>query len=210
MAASHPPPGWLHRRRRVSLSRVRCFLAVNAASSRARPQPWLLGVVSSRTRCSPPLGWLANRRIRCRLVRLRGVFAKFGPFRRTVARGSPLLPEDADDRKIVAFLVAREPRALELVYDRWAPLTYALALRIVHDAAQAEKVVLEGYLTLWRHPELALLHYDSIRAYLCAVISCDARLRHLTSRPIQGVSRNEATSVQEVKRPIAQPSRRLD
>lgn len=114
------------------------------------------------------------------------MFAKFGPFRRTVARGSPLLPEDADDRKIVAFLVAREPRALELVYDRWAPLTYALALRIVHDAAQAEKVVLEGYLTLWRHPELALLHYDSIRAYLCAVVSCDARLRHLTSRPIQG------------------------
>jgi RNA polymerase sigma-70 factor, ECF subfamily len=106
-----------------------------------------------------------------------------------------------DDRMILGLLAARESRAMESVYDRWAPLAYAIALRIVHDPDQAEKVVLEAYLSLWRHPELALQHYDSIRAYLCAVVSCDARLRRLTSRPLQAVSGGESGSMHEVMGP---------
>jgi RNA polymerase sigma-70 factor (ECF subfamily) len=90
---------------------------------------------------------------------------------------------DADDETLVSLLVAREPRAVELLYERWGPLAYALALRIVHDPAEAEKVVLDAYMTLWRQPEVALEHYDSLRAYLCALIACDARLRYLRCRP---------------------------
>ncbi len=67
-------------------------------------------------------------------------------------------------------------------------ITYAIALGIAQDPVKAEKVVLEGYLTLWRHPELALQHCNSIRAYLCAVVACGARLRHLTSRSFQAAS----------------------
>lgn len=96
------------------------------------------------------------------------MFARFGPSRRAAASGTQVFPDDMDDPTIVGLLAAREARAMELVYDRWAPLAYGIALRTVHDPAQAEKVVLNAYLTLWRHPELALQHYDSIRAYLCA------------------------------------------
>jgi hypothetical protein len=111
------------------------------------------------------------------------VFARFGAFRRTVPCVKSPVPRDADDHMIVSLLLAREPSAVELLYDRWSSVTYALALRIVHDPAEAEKVVLEAYMTLWRHPEVALEHYDSLRAYLCALIACDARLRYLRSRP---------------------------
>lgn len=89
---------------------------------------------------------------------------------------------------IVTLLLAREPRAIEWLYDRYGSLTYTLALSIVHDQMEAEKVVLEAYLTLWHRPELALEHCDSLRAYLCAVVICDPRLRyHLKSRRITGL-----------------------
>jgi DNA-directed RNA polymerase specialized sigma24 family protein len=118
-----------------------------------------------------------------------------------------LVPEHADELLIVELLAAREPPAMELVYDRWGAITYAIALGIAQDPVKAEKVVLEGYLTLWRHPELALQHCNSIRAYLCAVVACGARLRHLTSRSFQAASPVEFNSVEEAARATAQESR---
>jgi DNA-directed RNA polymerase specialized sigma24 family protein len=135
------------------------------------------------------------------------VFERFWSSGRKLGSGARLVPEHADDLLIVEFLAAREPRAMELVYDRWGAITYAIALRIVQDPVKAEKVVLEGYLTLWRHPELALQHCNSIRAYLCAVVACEARLRHLTSRPFQAASPVESNSVEEAARATAQESR---
>jgi DNA-directed RNA polymerase specialized sigma24 family protein len=129
------------------------------------------------------------------------VFERFWSSRRKLESGARLVPEHANDVTIIEFLAAREPRAMELVYDRWGATIYAIALRIVGNPAEAEKVVLEGCLTLWRHPELALQHCNSVRAYLCAVVAYQARLRHLTSPPFQTVSLVEVDTVREAAWP---------
>ena len=86
------------------------------------------------------------------------------------------------DAMLVALLVARDPRAMGWVYDRWGQSVYATALRILGDRAAAEEVVLEAHLMLWRHPELALTHHDSLHGYLVEVVSCDARQRRVAAR----------------------------
>jgi DNA-directed RNA polymerase specialized sigma24 family protein len=121
----------------------------------------------------------------------------------------PLIPEDADDRTIVSLLLARKPHAMEWLYDRWSSLTYSLALSIINNQAEAEKVVLEAYLTLWRRPELALEHYDSLQAYLCALVSCDARLRYLRSSPTTRVRAVTAVA-SGATHPTTRPSQSLE
>lgn len=130
--------------------------------------------------------WCASEPTRLvRLLQIGDVFARFGAFRRTARRMTPVVPNDANDRMIVGLLTARHPGGVELLYDRWSPLTYALALSILRNPAEAEKVVLDAFLTLWHQPERALEHAENLGAYLCTLVSCDARLRSLKcdSRP---------------------------
>lgn len=117
------------------------------------------------------------------------------------------MPPDADDQTIAALLAARHPGAMELLYDRWSPLTYTLALRIVRNPTEAEQVVLEAFLTLWRQPELALEHCDDLRAYLCAVVCCDARLRSLKRRPRGADLRRVSIAAQGSRQAAWPPSR---
>ena len=95
------------------------------------------------------------------------------------------LPDESgngpSDRTIAALLVAREPRAMELVYDRWGHLTYAIALTILGDRAEAEDVVLAAHLKLWRQPESALLLHESLQTFLNDAVSRDAHQRLLAT-----------------------------
>jgi RNA polymerase sigma-70 factor (ECF subfamily) len=61
------------------------------------------------------------------------------------------LPAD-DDATLVAALADGDPRALELVYDRYSRGVYALALRLLGDGPAAEEVVQETFIKLWRQP----------------------------------------------------------
>ncbi len=54
----------------------------------------------------------------------------------------------------------REPRALEECYDRHASLVYAICLRVLRDAREAEEVLQEVFLEIWRRVE----RYDAARA----------------------------------------------
>jgi RNA polymerase sigma-70 factor, ECF subfamily len=56
----------------------------------------------------------------------------------------------AYDIQLVARCAAGDERALAELYDRLGRAAYALAVRIVRDASQAEDVVQEAFLDLWR------------------------------------------------------------
>jgi RNA polymerase sigma factor (sigma-70 family) len=69
-----------------------------------------------------------------------------------------------EDREaaLVAQLVARDERALRVLYDRYANNLLTVILRVVHDKALAQDVLQEGLLKVW----LSIASYDASRGRL--------------------------------------------
>jgi RNA polymerase sigma-70 factor (ECF subfamily) len=70
-------------------------------------------------------------------------------------------------------IAAGESAALGELYDRYASLSYGLALRIVGNAGDAEEVVQDVFLHVWRQSE----RYDPARATLTGWILMLTRSR---------------------------------
>lgn len=68
------------------------------------------------------------------------------------------------DAVLVAGLLRRDEGALAALYDRYARLLFALALRIVGDQALAEEVLQDAFLRCWDHAD----HYDPARGSVSA------------------------------------------
>jgi RNA polymerase sigma-70 factor (ECF subfamily) len=60
---------------------------------------------------------------------------------------------EREESELVAALRRREPRAMEVLYDRFGRQAFGLAYRIMGDGPSAEDVVQEAFLTLWRQAE---------------------------------------------------------
>ncbi|HET8643865.1 MAG TPA: sigma-70 family RNA polymerase sigma factor, partial [Vicinamibacteria bacterium] len=86
--------------------------------------------------------------------------------------------------RVLHRLAAGDPLALAELYDRYAALAYGLALRIVREAGEAEDVVQEAFVQVWRQAG----RYDPARgspeAWLCAIVRTRAldRLRRRATR----------------------------
>jgi RNA polymerase sigma factor (sigma-70 family) len=55
-----------------------------------------------------------------------------------------------DDHDLLTACAEGDEEALGSLYDRFGTVAYRLALRVVRDAALAEDVVQEAFLTVWR------------------------------------------------------------
>jgi RNA polymerase sigma-70 factor (ECF subfamily) len=53
----------------------------------------------------------------------------------------------------MAAVVARDPDAFGVLYDRYAPLVYTTCLRVVGEPAMAEDLVQDIFVRLWQRPE---------------------------------------------------------
>jgi RNA polymerase sigma-70 factor (ECF subfamily) len=56
------------------------------------------------------------------------------------------------ERRLHAGLLAGEEAALVELYERYGPLVYAVAVRLVRDPAAAEDVIQEVFVHVWRRP----------------------------------------------------------
>ncbi len=72
----------------------------------------------------------------------------------------PKGPECASDFALMERIAGRDPRALEEFYDRHGSLVYAICLRVLRDVRDAEEVLQEVFLEVWRRVE----RYDATRA----------------------------------------------
>jgi hypothetical protein len=81
-------------------------------------------------------------------------------------RDTRVVGGQSTDELIATLLIGRDPRAVELAYDQWSQLTYAVALALVGSPAAAEQIVEAAYLMLWREPEMALTRYENPRDFL--------------------------------------------
>jgi RNA polymerase sigma-70 factor (ECF subfamily) len=81
-------------------------------------------------------------------------------------------------------LTAGDPHALGEVYDRYAGLVNGLALRILRDRTEAEDVVQEVFVQIWRQAARFDPARGSPEAWICTMARTRAldRLRRRTSR----------------------------
>ncbi|MGH9580177.1 MAG: sigma-70 family RNA polymerase sigma factor [Terriglobales bacterium] len=89
--------------------------------------------------------------------------------------------ENTAEAALMARLRSGDEDAMGALYDRFAPVVYAVAVRVLGDPGGAEDVLQEVFLQLWRNPQA----FDSSRGNLGAWLAVIARHRaidHLRRR----------------------------
>jgi RNA polymerase sigma-70 factor, ECF subfamily len=82
-------------------------------------------------------------------------------------------PDRSRDRALLARVAAGDVAALRAVYDAHAPRAMAIAVRILHSTEEAEDVVQETFIELWRRSA----QFDGARGSAVAWIVTIARSR---------------------------------
>ena len=88
---------------------------------------------------------------------------------------SSLTRDPGDEMRLVARIRAGDQQAMSELYDRYSKVVYAVALRVLQDAAGAEDVLQDVFLQLWRNPDA----FDASRGSLAAWLAVIARHRSI-------------------------------
>ncbi len=97
---------------------------------------------------------------------------------------SPIRTTDREDVELIGRLRRGERDALASLYDAYARLAFGLAYRVLRDPGEAEDIVQESFLTVWRQADRLDPSRGSARALLLTIVhrrSIDA-LRKRTNR----------------------------
>jgi RNA polymerase sigma-70 factor, ECF subfamily len=87
----------------------------------------------------------------------------------------------ADDMRLVARIRAGDESAMAELYDRYARVVYAVALRVLQETGAAEDILQDIFLQLWRNPDTFDASRGSLAAWL-AVISRHRAIDRLRKR----------------------------
>jgi RNA polymerase sigma-70 factor (ECF subfamily) len=77
---------------------------------------------------------------------------------------------EADDRRMVAAVVAGDEDAFRGLFARYAPMAKALAVRVVRQPHMAEEIVQEAFLSVWRDPAGYDPARGTVRSWLMAMV----------------------------------------
>lgn len=96
-----------------------------------------------------------------------------------------LAETESSDPELVAAVAAGSEEALRSLYLRHAGAVMALSRRMLGSREEAEEIVIDTYLRLWRHADRFDPERGALRTYLFAVARnlCVSRLRARGSRP---------------------------
>ena len=111
-----------------------------------------------------------------------------------------------DDRALLERVRRGDEQALAALYDRYTPLLYSVALRILRRPADAEDAVQDAWLQVWKRASSYDPGRGALAAWLLTVVRTRAldRYRSLASRG-RAESRVEA---EDQVAPIEDPTRR--
>lgn len=82
----------------------------------------------------------------------------------------PPMDEGTTDGELLARIAARDDTALGVLYDRYGGLAFGLAYRVLRDRSQAEDVVQEAFLSVWRRAATFDAGKGSARGWLMSVV----------------------------------------
>src|SRR5438876_168459 len=97
-----------------------------------------------------------------------------------------------EEEKIFAGLRAKDPLALERLYDLAARRAFGLAYKLVGDRGAAEDIVQEAFLSLWQHADRLDSRRGRLVPLLLTIVHHKA-IDHLRRRP------NESPAFTEVE-----------
>ena len=70
---------------------------------------------------------------------------------------------------LLTRLGQHDEKAMEDIFRRYSGPVYSVALRVLHDTGQAEDVLQEVFLQLWRNPDAFVQNRGSLGAWLVVV-----------------------------------------
>lgn len=95
----------------------------------------------------------------------------------------------AEDAALMAAVAAGDRAALGRLYDRYARLVYALCVRVLRDAADAEDVLIDVFAELWERRD----RYDLTRGSPLTYLTTLARSRAIDRLRSRGGTRPVST-----------------
>jgi RNA polymerase sigma-70 factor (ECF subfamily) len=93
------------------------------------------------------------------------------------------------DEELMARMREQDSEALALLYDRHHRAAYSLAFRILQDAGQAEDVVQEAFVAVWRHATRYDPAHGVVRPWLLTIVHHRA-INQLRQRAASGPLRD--------------------
>ena len=90
-------------------------------------------------------------------------------------------PRQNDDRRLIEAVVQGQQDAFAALYDRLSGPLYAMCLRMTGDAAEAEDILQEACLTIWRRAPSYDAMQSSVFSWAVHLTRCKA-IDHLRSR----------------------------
>lgn len=135
-----------------------------------------------------------------------GLFIRFdsGPaprYVRTEVKAGLAATAQDDERELVKRIANGDRPALALLYDRYSAILLAVGRRVIGDAREAEDLVHDVFLEIWR----SAADYDAARGSVRAWILMRMRSRSLDRRKAPRVSRKVSLDDPGVE-PAAAPS----
>jgi RNA polymerase sigma-70 factor, ECF subfamily len=74
------------------------------------------------------------------------------------------------DAAILRQIAGRDPRGVELLYDRYGGVAFALAYRLLGERGSAEDVVQEAFLNVWRQGATYDTRRGTVRTWLLTIV----------------------------------------
>ena len=113
--------------------------------------------------------------------------------RQTGLRGRTASPSDDADRAVLALVIDGQLDALQELYDRYRTMAYSIALRITTDPSQAEDVVQDAFLGVWRNASRYVEGRGSVKTWLLSIVHHRAVDAVRRRRPTTALPERETT-----------------
>lgn len=81
------------------------------------------------------------------------------------------------DATLMSAILSGDEHAMAQLYDRYSPIVYSVALRVLGDTGTAEDILQEVFMQLWRSPDT----FDATRGSLPGWLAVIARNRAIDS-----------------------------
>ena len=86
-------------------------------------------------------------------------------------RGTEGQPQpDMPDSQLIQRISQRDDDALGVLYDRYSGVAFALAYRVLGDRGQAEDIVQEAYLSVWRRASTFDANRGNVKGWLMSIV----------------------------------------
>ena len=110
------------------------------------------------------------------------------------------LRDPRDDHALMAAIASGDQSALELLYDRFSPMVYALCRRVLRDPGVADELLADIFMEVWRKSE----RFDASRGSVVTYLATLTRSRAIDR--LRSQRRATAASLSETAEPAAAAS----